>query len=157
VSAALPDGGTLTLDIRGAELSGGPRLSIRATRCDEGHDCSARVYTSDLRAADLAVDRSVARATLQTTLAGRSLVVRWRPDSGTAVIGSGYLDGDDGASGSSNYVGDGATVTVQYADHTCTGTGGVGQGVVTAADPAGSGSSASIADLRVPAGVTLRC
>jgi hypothetical protein len=156
VSVRLPDAGTLTLDILAAELSAGPRLSIRTQRCDEDDACTTRVFSATPSAGALSIDPQTAVAHLATTLDGRPLVIRWRPGNG-AELGSGYVDGGGTGFSGSNFIGAAAEVTVDYDGGTCTGGGGVGQAAAIDVDPSGSGTTAPLDRLRLPDGVTLRC
>src|SRR3954453_18576968 len=78
-TTVLPDGDTLSLEFRAAQLSAGPRLLVFTTRCDEGA-CASRQYAAHLAPNAFTVDDSVAQASLSLTLDGRPLLVRWRPD-----------------------------------------------------------------------------
>jgi len=156
ISFGLGNGESLQLDLLAGELSAGPQLSLQAARCDKDNACSYGDFASALPAGALSIDPQNSVAELSTTLDGRRLLVSWKPGSG-AEIGSGHVEGDgDGFSGS-NFVGEAAVVTVQYAGDTCQGSGGVGDGTVVDVDPTDSRTATPVDQLRVPADVTLRC
>ena len=155
VSIRLADGETLDLDILAADLSGGPQLSIWTTRCDDA-GCGYGDYAAALPPRALSVDPTTADARLETTLAGRDLVIRWQPGDG-AELGSGHVDGSGSELSGSNFVGNSAVVTVQYAGQTCSGNGGVGEATDAAVDPTESGTATPLDRLRIPDDVTLRC
>ena len=156
VTMKLGGGERLELDILAAELSTGPQLSLQATRCDEDEACAYDDFSSALPDKALTVDPDAAAAQLDTSLAGRQLVISWKPDGG-AEVGSGYIQGDGAGFNGSNFVGNAAVVTVQYAGGTCTGSGGVGDGTVFDVDPTESRTTTPVDHLHIPDGVTLRC
>jgi hypothetical protein len=156
VTVQLGDGESLQLEILAAELSGGPQLLLQTARCDNDDACSYDDFDSALPGGALSIDPQTAVARLDTSLAGRQLVVRWQPGSG-AELGSGHIEGDGAGFSGSNFVGNAAIVTVQYAGDTCTGSGGVGDATVAEVDPTGSRTTTPVDRLRIPDGVTLRC
>lgn len=156
ITLRLADGETLSLDILAADLSGGSRLAVYSARCDDAGGCSQADYAAALPAEALTVDPKTADARLDTTLAGRSFVIRWQPGNG-AEVGSGHLDGGGASASGSNFAGDAAAVTVEYAGESCTGGGGVGEATVAEVDPTGSGTTTPLDRLHVPDAVTLRC
>lgn len=156
VSAVLPSGDTLVLDLRAAQMSAGPQLLIEAQRCDDQGCVTEADYLSSLPAAALSIDPSSALARLHTTLDGRDLAIAWRPTNGTAVS-AGYIDGTGSAATGSSYLGDEAAATVQYAGDSVVCTGAVGQGVIEDVAVGGDEATAPVSALRVPAATTLRC
>jgi hypothetical protein len=156
VTTTLPDGDSLSLEIRAAELSAGPRVLVYSTRCD-GDACATRQFSASLPASALSIDDSAAKANLSLPLDGRVLVVSWRPtDAQGPEAAYGSTDESDGTG--SQYLGDAATTTVQYAGHTCTGRGGVGEGAIFDTSTAtGDAGPAPLSRLNLPDGTAFRC
>ena len=156
VTLQLGGGERVELDLLAVELSTGPQLSLQAARCDEDGACSYDDFSSALAGKALTIDPAAALAELNTSLGGRQLVISWKP-AGGAQIGSGHVEGDGTGFNGSNFAGDSADVTVQYAGDTCTGSGGVGDGTVFDVDPTDSRTTTPVDQLHIPDGVTLRC
>jgi hypothetical protein len=153
VAVALADGDTLTIDLRAADLSGGPRLIVDTQRCDADGACSTHLYSADLAASALDVDSATATASLSTTVAGLPLTVGWRPDgTQTAEVGGLDVDGGGPATTADEWAGSPAHVSVTLGGAQCTGSGGVGSGVVV-----DTGGSTPLAKLRLPADPRLTC
>ena len=156
LTTALPGGDSLRLEIRAAQLSAGPRLLVFATRCDD-QNCVSHQYGVNLPADALTIDSSAAQAELSVPLDGRRLTVRWRPDGGQGPEAAyGSTDAEDGTG--SQYLGSPAITTVDFDGHTCSGSGGVGQGtVVDLAPVTGDNEPAPLSGLQIPAGTAFRC
>jgi hypothetical protein len=153
VAVALPDGDTLSIDLRAADLSGGARLIVDAQRCDADGGCSTHLYTADLAGSALSVDPNTATASLSTVIAGLPLTVSWRPDdSKTAEVGGFDASGGGPDTTADEWAGTPALVRVALGDAECSGSGGVGNGVVV-----DTGGGLPLARLRLPADPALTC
>lgn len=156
---ASSDGRTLELLIRGEALTGGPRLTIDAQRCDEDACSPARTYATELPGDALTVDSSAPHADLRTTLGGRTLAIRWRAgDKKSLLIGGLYAGGEGGSTVAGEYAGDGAAVEIDYAGERCGTDGVVGNGVeAETTDPIDGTARPHVDALRIPAQGALRC
>lgn len=156
----LADGDTLTLAISAAQLSGGPRLLVDTVRCDSDGNCTSQLYGADLAEGALTISSSDPVADLKGVLDGLPLTISWRPQTnGGYTVGSGTIGGDD-ASGvyGTEYAGTSADTTIDFAGHTCEGTGGVGDGAVLDTGAASGGSEAKpLSALHLPDGAVLHC
>ena len=158
VTTTLPDGDTLQLEFKAAQLSGGPRLIVDTERCNAG-GCLTDVYAGDLRADTLSISASDPQATLHTTLDGRALTISWKPAAdGGYSVGGGTLEGDGPDTFASEYVGTSADTTVTYDGLGCQGVGGVGNGVVLdTASASGTEIAQPLSALHLPDGTAFRC
>ena len=157
VTVPLSDAASLELDIQAAQMSAGPQLAIHVLRCTNDTGCAgADDYLSSLPSGALSVDPSAAVAHLHTTLDGQTLDIVWRPDNGV-VVGAGYVDGGGSSATASHFFGDAALATVRYAGSSCTGDGGVGQGIAANIGVGGESATAPVSQLHLPAATTLRC
>ena len=156
ITAALPGGDSLEIDLRGGQFSDGSRLTLDVQRCGAGDAyCDPSDYASALPSGALSVDSATAKATLRTVLGGQPLVIQWQPTGSRGVVlGGGQFVGSGlGASGTT-YMGDPATVSVQLGDASCHGRGAVGNG---AAVDVGSDGAAPTSALHLPGDLTLHC
>jgi hypothetical protein len=155
----LANGDTLTLAFSAAQLSGGPRLLVDTVRCDEDGNCTSQLYAADLPAGALTIAASDPIADLRSDLDGQALAISWRPQTnGGYTVGSGTIGGDDAGLYGTEYAGTSADTTIDYAGHTCGGTGGVGDGAVVDSGAASGGSEAKpLSALHLPDGAVLRC
>jgi hypothetical protein len=159
VMTTLPGGDTLQLEIKAAQLSGGPRMVVDTERCGQEGSCVTRVYAGDLPDHALVISASDPQATLSTTLDGRPLAISWRPAAnGGYTVGSGTAEGDGPDTFASEYTGTSADTTVSYDGRGCHGIGGVGSGVVvdTAAVSGGS-TTEPLSALHLPDGTAFAC
>lgn len=158
VTASLPSGDTLTLDILGEDLSSGPHLVVVARRCNDNGCSSSDEYVSPLDAKDLAIDEFAATARLDATLAGRALSIAWKPAAnGGYEIGGGTIAGGPHDVFASSYAGSTTDMIMQWAGTTCDGTGGIGSGMLVDAAFDDAGQLPPVSALDLPAGTRLRC
>jgi hypothetical protein len=157
VTTTLPNGDTLTLDLRAEQLSDGPRLVVDATRCAD-EQCTTRAYTGPLANNAFTVDRSAGSARLATVLDGRALAISWTPQPmGGYTVGSGMVAGDAHGIYAGNFAGTSADAAVGYDGNTCDGVGGVGTAVYADDGIGGPAPAESLAALHLPADLHLRC
>jgi len=156
LTVQLPDGASISLELRAMETSNGPLLLVDANRCDED-SCGSDDYSSALPASALRIDPNAASADLHTTLNGAPLVITWRPGNG-AVIGGGEVQGGGNDATASQYAGSAADVSVQWSDTTCRGSGGVGDGLFAdTGTVTGNPTSDPVSDFHLPPGATVHC
>ena len=158
VHTPLPDGDTLALEIRPAQLSDGPRLVVETTRCDDDGACIGDSYTGALDAAAFTVDRDAGTARLSTTLDGRALTITWAPpQNGGYEFGSGTVGGSAHGIHAGNFAGESADATVQYGGQHCAGVGGVGTAIYANDGTDRPAPEGSLAELHLPDGIDLHC
>jgi hypothetical protein len=159
LSFALPDGGSLVVNLSGVQGSNGGTLFLDTQRCNAAGDCTTVDYSSPVSA--LTIDGTSPSAQLRTTLSGANLTITWSPSSaaGPGVAGQSFdFSGDGVDDNGSTYVGQLADVSVHLGDASCKGSGGVGNGaVINTGAVTGDQPVAPVSALHIPAGAVLSC
>jgi len=162
LTVPLGHGTVLSLELRAATLSGGDVLRVVASRCDADGSCDELTpYQSAIPASALSIDPNTATATLTTTISGRHLLLKWRPQTGTdqgETVG-GDLEVDNANNTSTDeYQGDGAVVTVDVDGVVCTTGGGVGESVFAdSSTVTGESGVQELSALQLPDAASITC
>jgi hypothetical protein len=158
----LGHGQTLQVEFQPASLSGGQVLAVYTERCNASGSCMDDLFSSALPDGSFTIDATTAKAELTTTVSGQPLHITWTPSAPAAgpvvLVGSGHVGGNDSSTTASDYAGDPADVAVSLGDRQCTGSGGVGDGVVAAPDtPLTPQSGQPVDQLHVRSSAPMTC